>query len=267
MRVPGTGSIVDAAAAARAAGASLERILVPVPGPLSELVPEVAWQGIPLGFRVEAMGPFRDLVLRIDALRALTPIVYLPAGKPTSLRDARILASVGVACGLELGPEATDWEALMDLFTYAVLGRMPRARIEPFSTLAERYQPDAYTPWGALVYDDPAHYLHLDPEGRVAASARDLAAGRFLADSPEAIGDPARHPGLAAAREAWRGHFLADDTCARCPGFRVCMGRFAPVEGPEPGCSAAFAELMDVIELGRKQAATPPGPAVGAPRA
>lgn len=257
LRVPEPAQVRAAAEAARAAGAGLERLLVRLPGTLAAFEPDPAWRGLPLGLEARSMGPFRDLVAKLEGLRALAPVVYLPARDPANLRDARILASVGVATSLVLDRDGADWEPLTDLLTYAVLERVPHAPIEPFATVALRYQPDAYTPWGALVFDDPAEYLHLDAAGRVAASAADLAAGRFVADSIEALGDPAANPALEEARQAWRKHFLDDDACARCPGFRVCMGRFAPVAGPEPGCAAAFAELMDVIELRRRQ--PPPG--------
>lgn len=165
----------------------------------------------------------------------------------TGLRDARTLASLGIRTRLRLDT-LPDWDALADLMTYALLELVAHAPIEPFQTIADHSRTDARTTdWSSALFDDPLRFLHLDADGRIALSRRDLQAGAFVGDL-SLLGTPALAEARQARSEAWRQLFLDDRPCARCPGFRLCRGRYAEGSTVAEGCADFFTEMAGVLE-------------------
>ena len=134
------------------------------------------WRSWPL-----PSGRFRDLARHLDRLRKLNLRVYLPCDHADNLASLRILSSVGIPCCADFRDGGTDWEALADLATYAVLERTPHAAMEPFAFMAANYHSADRLDWGRVFFDDPRHFLHLSEDGRVALSQAELAEGRFVA--------------------------------------------------------------------------------------
>ena len=226
----------------------LFRLLVETAEPLTDIEPVSAWQGLPVDVAVGSVGRFAALTGRLDDIRALGITVCLPVGN-RNLTDARLLSSLGIRTRLLLdGGIAPDWERLSDLMTYALLGLVEHAPIEPFQTIADSCRTDGRTTdWSSVLFDDPQRFLHLDAEGRIALSRRDLLAGAFVGDLATLDS-----PALAACRrqraEAWRQAFLDDHFCARCPGWRLCRGRYAADKSAADGCADFFTEMADVVE-------------------
>lgn len=228
-------------------------------GSLATVALRGEWQQIPIAVHAWTMGPFGEIARRLVLLRKLNLRVFLPAGRAENITALRILASLGVECAALLDGEV-DWELLTDLMTYALLGLVPHASIEPFQELATRYDPQRRTDYAAIYFDDPRRYLHLDREGRVALSRADLRGGRFVLQRPEEIDTIDEQPAYRAQLEAWREVFLQPDGCACCPGWRVCLGKFpaaaasAASAGSDAPCRAFFTEVLDVVEQHRAQA-------------
>ncbi|HEY3354154.1 MAG TPA: hypothetical protein VGQ83_12950 [Polyangia bacterium] len=260
VRVRDAAAIAGAAGRARASDNELVCVLCDSPEPLDELSPDDGWDGAPVALFVPALGRLRDLLPWLPRLREPHARVYVPAGGPDNLTGVRILASLGVACGLTFGDRPPPWEPLADLMSYALLGPVPHAPIEPFAHLAEAYDPAGVTDWRRTVFADPRHYLHLDADGRVALTSADLQARIFVLDDPGALDGIERHPAFVAAEHAWRRLFLAYHPCSRCPGWRVCRGAFAASAERDPGCAAFCAELMDVVDQRRAARAAPEEP-------
>lgn len=230
----------------------LFRLLVEADDPLATLEPNDAWRGLPVDLIVPSAGHFADLAGRLDALRSLGVTVSLPVDG-TGPRDARTLASLGIRVRLRLDEaRIPDWDELGDLMTYALLELVAHAPIEPFQTIAEECRTDARTTdWSAALYGDPLRFLHLSADGRIALSRHDLLAGAFVGDLAM-LGTPALVEAQQARSEAWRQLFLDDHICARCPGFRLCRGRYAEGDakgtGVAEGCAGFFTEMAGVLE-------------------
>ena len=240
----------DAAAAATTVGRhnSLYRLLVETAEPLAAVAPNGAWRGLSVDVIASSAGRFADLAGRLGAFRELGVTICLPVDDK-ALADARTLSSLGIRTRLMLdGGTAPDWEQLSDLMTYALLGLVVHAPIEPFQTIADTCRMDSRTTdWSPALFDDPLHFLHLDAEGRIALSRRDLLAGQFVGDL-SALDSPALADRRHDRAEAWRRLFLDDHFCSRCPGWRLCRGRHAAGKPAADGCATFFAELADVIE-------------------
>jgi hypothetical protein len=133
--------------------------------------------------------------------------------------------------------------------TYAVLGRAPHAPIEPFSFIASNYDSHLILPWGAIAFDDPAHFLHLDAQGRVALSCDELRQGVFIAPSIGGIDASTLSAAISERVNAWRRYFVDNHPCASCAGWKICLGRFSDDLPDDAGCAKLFSELIDAAAM------------------
>jgi hypothetical protein len=211
---------------------------------LTDVHPRVAWTW-PLALHVPRMGPVLDFLKLLPVLHQLNLRVALPSDDLASYRDLRIMASLGLTCVVDFRP-TVHWDELADLMTYALLSPVPHGSVSPFHDVADAYAPRQRTDFGRVYFEDPAVYLHVDRQGRVALTAAALAAGQFIAQDAAGLTDVEALPAYREHAERWRQVFLAKDGCAACAGWRVCLAKFAPPQGP--GCSEFFTELMDVVE-------------------
>lgn len=247
VRIANATGIRDAARDVALSGNELICVIVESDLPVDDIPFSEDWKEIPIHLRCPSMGRFGNLVRHLDLIRQLKLTIYLPC-TTDNLTSLRILASVGIPCGVMFGDGEPDWESLADLMTYALLERTPHAPVEPFAFIADHYDPARYSEWGTVYFDDPRQFLHLGTTGRVAASPDDLHAGRFLADAVTELETTVKPDVITAKRNEWRRRFLEVHPCSVCEGWRVCRGKFASAGSPSAGCSMFFAELMDVVE-------------------
>lgn len=218
---------------------SLHGLWVQTTTPLCAMDVRDRWSEAFIALFVPAAGTYREIEPEIPVLRQMRIRVVLP---PTTLENflaARILASFGVRSAIVLRPPISSWDALTDLMTHAIVARQ-HAAIEPFDYLAMHYRRDTQTDYSVVYFDDPRAYLHVDDTGRVALTAEDCLAQRFIAESVEAA-PPAEHrPAVAPT-----------GTCDRCAGWPVCLGRFVDEARRTDNCRRFFSDMLDVIEASR----------------
>jgi hypothetical protein len=218
--------------------------------PIEDIEIEDDWQGVPIALMAPSVGRFRNVAKKAAALRKLNLRIYLPC-EADNLTGARLLASLGIAVCIDFGA-APDWEALADLMTYALLGPVPHAPIDPFQTIADGYRQAARSDdWGRVFFDDPSRTLHLDAEGRIALSRRDLKAGDFVACDLSKLDSAEVKHAIEQRLDAWRNLFAEDHFCARCEAWRICRARMCDGKAAPDGCDAFFHEMAEVIERRR----------------
>jgi hypothetical protein len=253
VRVDELSQAVGAAADVRDLGISLACLIVDSNLPLDQLALSEDQKAIPLVIVSPSMGKFRNLAERLERLRAMNVRIYLPCDGPGNSTALKILSSLGInGCAL-IGREPTDWEALSDLMTYALLERTPHAPIEPFEFIASHYNPLSTLNWRGVYFDDPAQFLHMDAKGRIALTAAELKKKRFIAQSLEEIGEAAAFPAIKDRQQEWRRFFVENHPCASCNGWKICMGMFSAALDKDQGCSRFFREMIEVTRQYRTQ--------------
>ncbi len=220
----------------------LRAVVLDSPLPLADLPLREDWADIALGLQVPSLGSFATLVRSLPLLRRLDIKVFLPGDDPANLTAIRILSSLQIPTVLVLKGDL-DWDGLDDLLHYALYGRIPHAPIEPFQYLVDHYQPGVRVDFGGVWFEDPSRYLHLDAQGRVAATAGDLDKGSFLPWRP---GEPGLDelPAMLDHQDGWRAHFLSLGGCSGCEAWQVCQGKFSMGPGVRGPCEKVFTELM-----------------------
>lgn len=253
VRVNAAQDIVAAAADVRQRN-SLACVICESSVALEDIEIEDGWKSIPIALMVPSVGRLRNIAKKAAVLRSLNLRVYLNAD---NLIGARQLASLGIPVCITFDA-APDWDALADLMTYALLGLVSHAPVDPFSTIADGHRlASRGEDWGRVWFDDPARFLHLDASGRIALSQCDLEAGAFLADDPSKLDSPEIARAARVRSEAWRDLFAEDHFCARCPGWRLCRARCRHDKTEPDGCQAFFAEMAEVLERRRNTSQKP----------
>jgi hypothetical protein len=248
VRVDSTGDIAAAAADVRRRNTLACVISESVP--IEEIDVQDDWRGVPIALMAPSVGRFRNVTKKVEALRKLNLRVYLPCDAD-NLTGARLLASLGIPVCIDF-EVVSDWDALADLMTYALLGMMPHAPIDPFQTIADGYKQSARgDDWGRIFFDDPSRYLHLDAEGRIALSRRELLAGDFVAEDLSELDSPRIKAEIDARCGEWRNLFAEDHFCARCNAWRICRARMRGAKAAPDGCDAFFLDMAEVIERRR----------------
>jgi len=230
------------------AGAHLHCLQICTKAPLSTLPFREEWRHVPIALYASGLGRFPEFIRRLPIIRQLNLRVYLSTHSDENYTSIRILSSLGIETAVVFNREKIDWERLNDLMSYAFFAQGPHADIAPFHYVSTRYNKNGRTDFGAIYFDDPSTYLHLDKQGRVALSAEDLRAGHFLIEDIEMIEQIEKHEKYREGLERWREVFLRGFGCASCPGWRICLGKFSrtPLDGQ--GCRGFFTEMMDKVE-------------------
>lgn len=230
------------------AGANLHCLRIFTKAPLSTLPFREEWKHIPIALYTSGLGRFPEFISRLPILRQLNLRVYLSTESDENYTNLRILSSLGIETATAFNLKKIDWERLIDLMSYAFFAQGPHATIDPFHYVSTHYDKNRRSDFGAVYFDDPRTYLHLDKEGRVALSSEDMEAGHFLFENIELIGEIENHKKYQQGLNQWRDVFLNGFGCASCPGWRICLGKFSrtPLEGQ--GCRDFFTEMMDKVE-------------------
>lgn len=206
------------------------------------------YRDLPVALFSPRLGRFRDLVPRLQILKQMNIRIYLPFDTDQNISGLRILSSLGIASTAVLKHPNIDWERLSDLMVYALLGIVPRAPIDPFQYLADRYSPNARNDFSAVYFDDPSRYVHVDDNGHIALSSRELADRKFIADSISELHFLTENRLYLDRLESWRRFFLQTEGCAFCEAWRICLGKFNSNNGLDHGCSVFFKEFLETIE-------------------
>lgn len=230
------------------AGAHLHCLRIYSKSPISTLPFKQDWRYIPIALFAPGVGRFADFIKLLPILRQLNLRIYLSTDFEENLTSIRILSSLGIETAVIFNIKKIDWEKLADLLSYAFFAQIPHANIYPFHYIATKYGKNCRTDFGAVYFDDPQTYLHLDESGHVALSQGDLEAGCFILENVEFIeqieGNEEYHKGL----EKWREVFLRGFGCASCPGWRICLGKFSAFQTVNKACREFFTEMMDKVE-------------------
>ena len=197
----------------------LHCIMVEYSGSLASVPFHESWRGIPVAIFANEMGAFKEVINKIRLIRDLSVRIFLNSDNKENFTALHILASLGIDCGIFFGKNQIDWEAMNDLMTYAVYGKVNHATIEPFQYVVTNYNPARLTDFSSVYFENPRQYIHIDKDENI---------------------DKAIH--------SWQEFFLKPDGCAYCQAWRVCMGKFSESVEKNPSCRQFFVDLMDAAD-------------------
>jgi hypothetical protein len=258
VRVDDPSDVVRVSDGVSSSNNRLTTIILDSRTPLDEIHFDESWAGTRLAVFAPEMGHFRALVGKLELIRKIDPVIYLPTDNSENLSALRILSSVGVrSAALFIDRDPIDWEGLADLMTYSLVGAVAHASIEPFSTISGRYRPATWVEWGSAFFDNPRDFFHLDSDGRISLTRRELLEGTFVEEDLDRLDDIVTSPAYRERIDVRKRFFLDYHPCSLCPGWRICLGKFSRNGEHADGCAAFFTEMIDLLDLHQRGPESP----------
>ncbi|MEJ2067739.1 MAG: hypothetical protein P8Y09_07295, partial [Deltaproteobacteria bacterium] len=208
VRINDVSEIVPAADDIISSGNHIHSIILRTDKTLDTIEFSEEWETIPATLFSPGLGVFRELQHKFDLIHNLNVRYFFPADSKEAMLGLQTLSATGFECGVDFEVEKPDWEALIDLMTYSILMTTAHANVEPFSYLAENYDPHEFNDWGSVYFEDPNDYLHLDSAGRVALTSADLKNEVFIAENVSEVDKMDECPRLEEINTGWRRYFL-----------------------------------------------------------
>jgi radical SAM protein with 4Fe4S-binding SPASM domain len=207
---------------------------------------------MPVLVRVGGSGSFKSLMRRIHHLRRMNLRIFLPPVKEEDFTMLKILASLGVGCGVWLDDaDEASWVLLDELLAYALCNRIPLAPIEPFDYALKHYQSSTLVSLKTVYFDSPGRCLHVDRDGNVAMSKRDLSERKYIGSVHE-LTSVEESGALKNAPFSRQREFISCSACSMCPAWRICGGDFMGMCKAGNQGREFFTGLMDAVEVKRK---------------
>lgn len=208
------------------------------------------WKNIPLAIFIDSIGKFSEFINKRRFLLNFNMRIYLPAGSDKKHSAIQVLSSLGIQTCITFGPAKPDWDNLNDLMTYALLGRISHAPVEPFNYMASNYENFRTADFNAVYFNDPERFIHINEQGRVALTNEDLIKNKFLNLGISEINGLENTDEFIEYKNKNKKFFLEKDGCAYCPGWRLCAGRLINI--CDDNCVVFFDDMIDVIERYKK---------------
>jgi hypothetical protein len=208
----------------------MEDILIIKEQEITAIAFQEEWLKTPLVIYPSGLGAVRDLIGLIPQIKRFNVRFYFDCAMKESYDAVQILSSLGICSGILINENA-DWERLTDLMYYALCSRVARASIEPFQYLYDIFSKNTLVDYGEV-------YLEEKTE-----------TGKQKAERHEGTKEILRSYALTLLRspKKWQEFFYRATPCAACPGWRICLGKYANLKD-KTGCQNFTIELLDLLE-------------------
>lgn len=216
---------------------------------LTSLNPREEWKNVPLHIHAPKMGHFLDFARLRHLLGPLSIRVFLSSQYQEVYTDLQLMASLGINCALSFDENPILWNECSDLMDFVMYPKVPRATVEPFHFIITEYKPKEFINFSGVYFNNPEKYLHIDKNENVALTSELLKKGEYLFTGIDKIDNYQNHKGYKSYFQAWKKKFHKISACSACPAWRICGGFFENRLADNPGCSAAFSELIDAADL------------------
>lgn len=222
-------------------------------GSLETVDIDPAWADTPIVMYLNHLGKFRNVADKVEQLKGMNITIIFTGAQAQACVDAQILSSLGIHSGVELTPDSELSESLLDLMTYYFYSRLPHAPIEPFATMAHYYTGNNYVSPSLLQLENPARYVHIDAQHRMAFTRAGLLAGNTLEHTADNITSQQLDTEAQRFSDRWQQWFIESHPCTFCPAFRVCKSFFYKEGADTTRCREVMSELLESIEFDKKK--------------
>lgn len=196
---------------------------------VSQLELKEYWDYIPLIIQCYNIGDYDLFLMKLEIIKRLDIRLLLNAKSESVYTDLKILASLGVDCGIRIDKGTTIYdEKLLDLASYYYMSPVPHATIEPFEYILRNVANDYNCNFNDVYFKNPLLYEQL-------SSIEDFK--RFQLDEKD---------DLDTKMMTYYNHFIQLDACSKCSAFKICnkeMYRYAN------DCQRTMAEIFEYAEL------------------
>ncbi len=184
---------------------------------------------VPLIIYAFDIGDYNVFLSKVNTIRALNIRIFLCNKADSVFTDLKILASVGIDCGLYMDKGVKmDDESFLDLASYYFMSPVPHATIEPFDFILRHLEEEKNEGFESVYFDNPLHFFKVN-------SADDLT--RIVFDEQD---------DFVLRMSVYYKHFMDLDDCSKCPAFKICDRKMSNRLGD---CQKTMTEIFEYAEL------------------
>ncbi len=225
---------------------AVECVTVTDAASIADIEPQPGWEKCPIRYFAKEQGPKGEFMDKFAVIAPLNIRFFLPASNPDNIVSVRFLVSLGFHAGVTFTSQ-TDWDSLTDLYYYYRYMKVGNGTIQPFEIIRRQYkevsQFNNCCDFGGVYFAGPEY---IDAKTGEEWSVTDIFGNAICAGT-----DEGHYKGLEESsayrlllRQSDR-HFLDNTCCARCPGWRICLGKFHSAEGQYPACRDFFTTIIE----------------------
>lgn len=174
---------------------------------VSQICFNPGWENIPIILKVYSLGDYHNFMSMVNDIRHLNIRIYLSSKSDKSYTDLKIMASMGVDCGIWIDGTLDD-EKFMDLASYNYISPVRHASIEPFDNILRNLYSEDHSTFDSIYFEERTKFLEVD-------STTDLSLLDCCSD------DDFEHD-VQAKMESHYKHFMELDKCSKCQAFKIC---------------------------------------------
>lgn len=187
------------------------------------------WTQIPLIIYAFNIGNYDLFFSKICMYRSLNVRIFLSSEADTVFTDLKILASLGIDCGLymECDIKMND-DSFLDLASYYFISPVAHATIEPFEFILRHLSDEKNEGFESVFFENPLQFVKV-------VSVEDL---DQMDLEEEKI--------LSTKMDVYYKHFMDLDDCSKCPAFKICDRKMA---NKLDDCQNTMNEVFEYAEL------------------
>lgn len=187
------------------------------------------WGAIPLIISAFNLGNYEHFLSKVDIIRSLNIRIYLSNKSETVFTELKIMASLGVDCGLWMNDgKRMDDDSFLDLASYYYMSPVPHATIEPFEHILNHLKEEINCGFEGVYFQDPTLFHRI-------TTSEDITMLEKKADD-----------GFPLKMAHYYKHFIDLDDCSKCPSFKICDKQ---MKSRLNDCTSTMNEIFEYAEL------------------
>lgn len=195
---------------------------------ISQIEFKKEWEQIPLIIYAYNIGDYNTFFSKVDLIRMLNIRLFLCNDNSSIYTDLKIMASLGIDCGLLMGKEIImNDESFLDLASYYYMSQALHATIEPFDYILKHLMDEKSDDFRNVYFDNPLLFTHIN-------SINDI--------KLEEIGND----DISLKLETYYQHFIDLDNCSKCSAFKICDKH---MQNKLSECQNTMNEVYEYAEL------------------
>lgn len=192
---------------------------------VSQLEFRTEWAEIPIIINAYNIGDYELFFSKVNAIRRLNMRIYLSSSSSTVFTDLKIMASMGIDCGILLDDGVkVDDEKLLDLASYYYMSPAPHATMEPFEFILRHLREESNESFESVYFKNPLLYTD----------------AKSVLNETELVDD------YELKLQHYYNHFMTLDDCSKCPAFKICNRKVSTVLS---SCSQTMDEIYEYAEM------------------
>lgn len=198
---------------------------------VSQICFNPGWENIPIILKAYSLGDYHIFMNMVNDIRHLNIRIYLSSKSEKSYTDLKIMASMGVDCGIWIDGTLDD-EKFMDLASYNYISPVRHASIEPFDNILKNLYSEDHSTFDSVYFSERTRFVEID-------NTTDLSILECTADNDF-------EQDVLSKMESHYKHFMELDKCSKCQAFKICNHKLMSCL---VDCEQAMEEIYEYAEM------------------